>query len=242
MKKIITAAVLLAGAYLPAQAQIGAGTILLGGSLGYSSQKTEGSLGFTNTNELLSKENRFSASPTAAYFLADNLAVGINLGYSRGTTIQNFYAVSLPGSPNPSVRLIGESEQVSRSFSVGPMARYYKFVGDKAAFFGQLGGGYRSSRSEITSPPGVFGGTNQLTTGSGFYGVLSPGFAFFPSDKFGLEVSLCGLGYQRLNQETNYIAPSTPEPNPRKSTLSTFDAGLGLSSLQLGAAFYLGRK
>ena len=43
-----------------------AGTILLGGNIGYSQQTTEGSLGRTNTNEKLSRKAQFSTSPTAA--------------------------------------------------------------------------------------------------------------------------------------------------------------------------------
>ncbi|GAA4351663.1 hypothetical protein GCM10023185_10510 [Hymenobacter saemangeumensis] len=227
-----------------AQGQIAAGTMMLGGSVGYIQQSTEGAVG--NTNEKLSELWQFNVSPTAAYFLVDNLAVGLNLGYSGSTgTLYNYIrAVPIGGTGSGVTVLQDVSELRSYNLRVGPIARYYQFVGEKAALFGQLGGGYQANRmeGETTSADPLYV-SSELVTGGGFFAQLMPGFAFFPTHKLALEVTLGGFGYQRQTQKATFTQPAmVPASNVREYTASSFGASFGLSSLQLGAVFYLGRK
>ncbi|MCB2410451.1 outer membrane beta-barrel protein [Hymenobacter lucidus] len=244
MKKTIGGAALLVLLATAAQAQIAPGTILLGGTMRYSAQSREGTLANTDQTVKLAQTNQFTISPTVGYFLSENLAVGLNLSYSHLKTTDYQYIVAVPvsGSGLGSVIKNGRIESKGPSFSVGPVARYYAFVGEKAAFFGQLGAGFWGDRTE-SKPEDVLVGSpsSARSTGSGYYAQLAPGFVFFPTPKFGLEVSLQGLMYQRGESKTEITSSIQPKPVSQESTNSSFAAGLGLSNLQIGAAFYLGR-
>ncbi|MCB2380195.1 outer membrane beta-barrel protein [Hymenobacter sp. BT635] len=242
MRNFIWGAAVLTLLTHTAQAQLGPGTILLGGSLGYSQQSREGALDNTDRRFKLNKSIQFAIGPTAGYFLTDNLALGVSADYSITGNTQYQYLIAVPVFGTGPGRVVenGTIEMKTRRFNVGPMARYYAFVGEKAAFFGHLGAGYQGFRSEsISASPLVANDSESLTTGSGYYAQLAPGFVFFPSAKLGLEVSLQGLLYRRTKNETTRDDLTTP--TPLKSTSSRFEAGIGLSNLQIGAAFYLGR-
>jgi hypothetical protein len=251
MKNTIIGTVLLGVLSVSAQAQITAGTTLVSGGIGYYQNNDSRALGNTSTPELVAKDQQFNVSPVGAYFIADNLALGFNLNYAANTNTRYFYTVAVPvsGIGPESMVLIGETTQEGRSIQVGPMARYYKFLGEKTAFFGQLGAGYQHSRQEevSTSVSGPFT-RNVLTTGSGFYAQLTPGFAYFPIPKFALELTMRGLSYLNQSQEARQtytdvlLTPGLLEGLTAESSYRGFAADFGLSSLQLGASIYLGRK
>jgi len=153
---------------------------LLSGSIGYRS----GDLGDGGNLNL------FNFTPSVGYFVADNLAIGLNgdLLLQGGTA----------------------SYDRQNMYSVGPFARYYRFVGgsDKFALYGQGSLGYRH-----------YSGGADLG-----YVAITPGLAFFPIPRFGLEASLRGLSYSgNFNRQYN------------------FDFGFGLQNIQLGAAYYFGK-
>jgi hypothetical protein len=124
---------------------------LLSGSIGYRSDKYFGR----------ESQDIFNFAPTVGYFVADNLALGIN---------GNLQA--LGGNANYFDQTI---------YSVGPFARYYRFVGgsDKFALYGQGSLGY----THYSAGPNLG------------YVSIAPGLAFFPIPRFGLEASLRGLSY-----------------------------------------------
>lgn len=130
-------------------------------------------------------------------------------------TVGTFVADNLALGISASVRLDGGNADHFgyNSYAVGPFARYYRFVGgDKFALFGQGGVGY--ARTNPTGADGVNQG----------YVSVTPGLAFFPVPRFGLEASLRGLTYA-----TDF------------NNASTLDLGFSLSNFQLGAAYYFGK-
>jgi hypothetical protein len=153
---------------------------LLSGSIGYRSDKYRGS----------DNQDTFNFTPTIGYFVADNLALGLN----------------------GNLQLLGGNSSVfgQNSYSVGPFARYYRFVGgsDKFALYGQGSIGYSH----------YSGGFN-----FGYLGI-TPGLAFFPIPRFGLEASLRGLSYSSNFNDAH-----------------SFDLGLSLQNIQFGAAYYFGK-
>ncbi|GGC45618.1 hypothetical protein GCM10011386_42380 [Parapedobacter defluvii] len=144
----------------------------------------------------------FSILPNVGVFVSDNIAVGLGFGYS--------WSQSDDGSEKSK---IGE-------FSAAPFARLYKGDGD-FKFFGQLSVpmGWGTSKVDDTK-----------VNNTARYGVaLSPGFAYFPTSKVGIEFSVRGLYYQNSSVE--------PEGG-EKTTTNSF--GLNANSLapSIGIQFY----
>jgi hypothetical protein len=184
MKKLFTLALLgLTAGTTYAQTPLTKGRGLLSGSIGYRSEKVSGQRNI----------DLFNLTPTIGYFIADNLALGIN----GDLQIQG-----------------GNSYYFGQTvYSVGPFARYYHFVGgsDKFALYGQGSLGYRHYSLNVD-------GNSQ-----GYVGI-TPGLAFFPIPRFGLEASLRGLSYA-----TNF------------DNSHSLDFGFSLQNIQLGAAYYFGK-
>ena len=64
-----------------AQTAIPAGTVSLGGSVGYYRHTTNAQVSGSNLSSE-SVSSQFQLAPSAGYFVADNLAVGLSLGYA----------------------------------------------------------------------------------------------------------------------------------------------------------------
>jgi len=144
----------------------------------------------------------FSILPNVGVFVSDNVAVGLGFGYT--------WAQEDDGAEKSK---IGE-------FSAAPFARLYKGDGS-FKFFGQLSVpmGWGTSKVDDTK----IGNTEH-------YGVaLSPGFAYFPTSKIGIEFSVTGLYYQNTTWK--------PEEGDKVSTNSF---GLNANSLapRIGVQFY----
>ena len=220
MKTLICSLALSLVAASGAQAQIAKGTTLLTGNIGYISVTNK-------SGNYDSKVSRFEGNLGAGHFLADNLMLGLNLGYVDGNEDYPIYNAIDPFDP-----YVAYGNYNTKEFSLGPVLRYYKFVGgDQAAFFGQVGGGYRSAR-QLTEPG--LGSPSFQHDRKGFYGQLAPGFVFFPTPKFGLELSLRGLSYEHMKEEASAFAS--------EMKTSSLDFGFGLNDLRFGASFYLGRN
>ncbi|WP_400192696.1 hypothetical protein [Hymenobacter sp. B81] len=218
------ALLLLAGA---AQAQTSAGTIMVGGGLGASSRTYETDFSSTAPDSEV-KVSSFSFSPQVGYFLADNLAVGVfaDLNNEKATR---------PVFDQRGVEY--KVEETARRTQVGPFVRYYHMVGDegKAGFYGQLAAGLQKSKDEYdTSRPNEYDESTEL---SGGFAAITPGFVFFPTRKFGLELTLGNLGFYSVKGETK---TDNPFFQPYKTKESGVDANFGLRNLSIGAFFYLG--
>ena len=127
-------------------------------------------------------------------------------------TVGFFVADNVALGLNGNLQVLGGNSTYSRqtTYSVGPFARYYRVVGgsDKFALYGQGSLGYSHYN----------GGYNLG------YASITPGLAFFPIPRFGLEASLRGLSYSSNFNDTH-----------------SFDFGFSLQNIQLGAAYYFGK-
>lgn len=226
MKNFVFAAALLLAAGA-AQAQTSAGTIMVGGSLGFSSRTTETDFSSTQPDTEV-KSRSFSIAPQVGYFLSDNLAVGLfaDLSNQKRTS---------PLFDGRGVEF--KAEETTRQTQVGPFVRYYHLVGDegKAGFFGQLAGGLQSRKTEYdTSRPGDF---DDRIEGSGGFANLTPGFVYFPTEKFGIELTLGNFGFSSLKSD---YTSDNPNFRPYEVKESGVNANFGLRNLSVGAFFYLG--
>lgn len=128
-----------------------------------------GAAGFSNESTGDVKTNGFTVSPRVGYFVSENIAVGVALGYTSTTD-------KAPGS-----------EDIKNSmFEVGAFGRYYFTPASKFSLFGQLGVAYATNKYE----EGDFEAKS-----NGFNIGLAPGINYFVSDHFALEATFGILGY-----------------------------------------------
>lgn len=229
-------AMVVAGA--SAYAQIGQGTLMLGGSLGFNSTG-EQTTKITNPNAPDVKTPGYSNwnfSPRIGYFLTDDIALGIDLGlgqtYRGNTTSTN-----------------GDKTDTYSSFdfSVGVFGRYYMNLSDNLYFYGQARVGFTtSSYTELDpapSDPGALQDGDKVTNNQ--FGIgITPGLTFFPAPKWGVDFNLGGI----INFASNTTKVETPVGPPpanatisdRETTRSDFGIGFGLNPT-LGLHYYMGR-
>lgn len=151
------------------QAQTTSGSAFFGGGINYSNSDETDVLG----RDYEASNLNFNIS--AGYFVADQFSVGLNVG-------------------------IGNSESgtyESKSFAVGPFARYYKITSnEKLAFFGQLEIAYFSTKEETD-----FGMGPVEFESNGFGAALSPGLAYFFNEHWSAEFSFVGIEYLSTKDE-----------------------------------------
>ncbi|MCZ4245035.1 outer membrane beta-barrel protein [Pedobacter punctiformis] len=119
----------------------------------------------------------FSIVPSAGYFVANNFAIGTGVGYTY----------------NKEVSRLRQNE----AFVVAPFGRYYVGLSDQFKFFGQLSVPMAFGNNKIVDANGDTGAKVGSTTSIGVN--VAPGFAFFPTKRIGIEVSVNGLGYNNFS-------------------------------------------
>lgn len=108
MKKVLLVAI-MAVAGLTASAQTEKGKVLVGGSIGFGTEKSDVSGAEESTS--------FNITPKAGYFVSDNIVIGLGLGYEYEKSATDVKADYV---------------------SVAPFGRYYKSLSDQFKFFGEL--------------------------------------------------------------------------------------------------------
>lgn len=207
---------------LPLQAQTTKGSVLLGGGLNFSLNQSKSSTyaaTFWKNNNL-----GLSIKPEAGYFLADNLAFGtaLLLNYSR----------NLQG---------GEKTAKAHGLGISPLARYYKFFGEKLAFFGQGGFGYARHTDKSRDLYSSDSSTNfhVIQTTEEFYSSLMPGLSYFPMPWLGFQFTLGELKYGKTDVEKQQNSPQTGSTSKWKTTDKSLTADFGLGQATLGINFFL---
>lgn len=149
------------------------GDVFISGSVGYGSDED-----FNGD-----KVNEFNISPKAGYFVTNNIAVGLSLGYTNSKTEES-----------------GEADTKFNTFEVGAFGRYYFTPASQFSIFGQLGLGYSTSKAEQGDAETKFNGFNVG---------LAPGISYFVSKNIALEATFGLLGYQSVkNDDTDAKADS----------------------------------
>jgi len=134
-----------------------------------------GSLTDNNNN---TNSNQFTFSPKIGYFVDDNIAIGLDLGYRSN---KNERRVPLTNA------IIKAKETI---LSAGAFARYYIAPENQFSLFGELGIGYSSRQFEE--------GIIEDPKRNGFYLGFSPGVNYFVSHHFALEASVGLLRYDTV--------------------------------------------
>jgi hypothetical protein len=171
MKKVILSLVAVVALAFGANAQTDKGSMFIGGTLGFSSEKVEGA------DE---SATAFEIAPRFGYFVADNFAIGLGVGFTS----------TKEAVPNA---------EAATSFFVNPFARYYvPTAGENFKFFAELGVNY-STGDFLTTQDGIIGAFP--VEASAFGVNLSPNFAFFPASNWAIEFGIRGLYFDSINPE-----------------------------------------
>jgi outer membrane protein len=200
MKKVILAFAAMV-ATIGVQAQTNQGRLFINGQISAYSQSVE-----RDDDE---KASGVALTPSVGYFVADRFAIGLGLGIEsqRSEDIINNT----------------ERSETSSQVTIAPFARYYvPTSNDKFHFFAQarLGIGFGNTKTKNGS----------VTVESGKYQAIdfaiSPGFAYFPSDHWSVELSFRGL----------FINSNNPDGNDNNTTT----VGLGVNSLapSVGVSYF----
>lgn len=239
IKKSVLSVLLLGTAIGTAQAQTEAGKLLVSGQVNYYQSKGES----TSTNpsgsvanaQQDSKQSSFNFAPQIGFFVADNLALGIRGSVGSGKTIETRNDNGSPDTYHRNDRIKG--------VTIGPFMRYYKMLGEKIAFYGQLAGGYQRQTQNNSS---YYSGINNEeyysseAKSTGGFATLSPGFVFFPTPKVGLELTVGSLSYTASKSESTFQSNQSYQTSYEGNS-SSFGANFGLQYLAVGASFHLGK-
>ncbi|MGB0176841.1 MAG: hypothetical protein ACPF9D_06730 [Owenweeksia sp.] len=213
MKKITLLAIGLLFSGL-ALAQPLSNHLYLGGSLGFSSENSSTTVG--NTTIDYPKTTTYNFSPAIGYTIADYWLVGVRVG--------------LGGSTVTDVNGLGE-EVISRSSSAGAsiFGRYYFSLSDQFFFYPDLGIGFSAVNSEIE----INGTTNESPTTNIFRAGITPGFAYYPTTHWGIELSAGFVGFTSASSNNDNVDPNVETSN------NSFEFTLNAATVNVGISYLL---
>jgi hypothetical protein len=216
MKKLILLFALVGGISY-ANAQIGSGSLMIGGGLNFNTSSSETTNGGTTVDGPTTTS--FGISPRVGYFFTDNLAVGLELGYNSTST------KITPATPPPD-----EIKSTTSTFEVSPFIRYYSPIADKGGAFLQATVSFATGtdKDETTT-----GGTTVTTESdiSSFGVGINPGIYWFITEKIGLEGTFGFLGY----------TSETIKTGDEEEKSSDFGLVLDTRTIGVGFHYYIGR-
>jgi outer membrane protein len=126
-------------------------------------------LGSTNDKNADVKTSSFEIAPQLGYFVTENIAVGVKVGYSSNKT-----------------KTVGTTTSDVSGFGVGAFGRYYFTPASKFSLFGQLGFDYGSLTNNLSTPKVKLNTTDVN---------LGLGLNYFVSSNFSLEAGVAALSF-----------------------------------------------
>jgi hypothetical protein len=213
-QKFLLSLVLVCTFIVSGHAQIKKGGIWLGGSIGYSEQKTDYDGSTSDT-----KSRTFVISPAIGKVVKDNLVVGVSLSYYNSKTENNSSSSTI--------------DQKGKSYGGGVFVRQYVPVINRLYIFGQGNANYSSIRINETQRDYYGIPTKYKSKGWSSGLGITPGVAVSITKNLLIESGFNNLFYVSYSKnKTSLDSPSAP-----KTTTSNFSAGV---SLENQSAFYLG--
>ena len=222
--KMLVVTGMVTGAVMSSNAQISKGSLMFGGSLGANiameSKTAVGSVSVTTPGY-----TEWNFSPTAGYFIADGLVVGLGLNLDS----KYMYQVSTTDK--------SKTENIMASgLGVNLIVRKYFEIESKVYFHAQAGLGYSSMNYTDRDKDGA----SALKDGDKFSGTtiginITPGLTYFVSPKWGIDFSLNNiLAYNSstLTQDDGVAKVET--------TSGGISVGAGLTPT-LGLFYYMGK-
>jgi hypothetical protein len=186
-----------------------------GGSFNLST--TGGNIETGNTTTDKQSTASFEIKPEVGYFLSEDLAVGLGVGFSSSRT-------KTPGDPEVIERTTG--------FSIEPFTRYHIGISDKLSLFGQGQLGFSTSINKEEAGSTTTDGPRSNTIRIAVF----PGVSFDLNEKVALEAFIGGfdMAYSHKTQTTD--AGDTEV----KNRTSNFDMGINMDHLFTTGALNIG--
>lgn len=204
MKKLILSVTAVCAIVLSANAQTEKGTYIIGGTASYESSKSDADNAKATQN--------LSIVPNLGYFVSDNIAIGTGIGYEY----------SKVGYASAS----GQNEAVV----VSPFGRYYVGLSDKFKFFGQASVPMAFGTVKATDADGEAGDKTGTSTSIGV--AVSPGFAYFPTKKIGIELGFTGASFN------SYKVKDADDNDLKGAGREDFAIGANFFSPKIGIQFH----
>jgi hypothetical protein len=199
-----------------ASAQITKGSVLLGGGISGSKNKSE------NNNSQESTYSSFGISPAIGVAIKENTVVGLRLSYSHSKSEQ----------PSGNIPL----EQKQNGYSAGVFYRRYLGLSTKFYLFGEAAAYYYFNKQENTYP-GSVSSQESKSAGLNFY----PGVAYAVNKRIHLEVGLNNLVDLSYGSSTTKSTSSGNTVTSKSSGLG-FTTNVSASApLTVGFRFVLGK-
>jgi hypothetical protein len=202
-------------------AQIGKGTVMLGGNLSYDESSS------SNNGAASNKNTDLALNPSFGKAIKDNLILGFDVTYGHGTSSEK-----------------GVFDETSNSFGAGIFLRKYKFLGNGFYLFGQsrLGGAYSHGSTTSPSDPNspynpVSDVSNSFTLSLGF----EPGIAYALNRKWQLEIALpdfFAVNYGHSKETVTYT--SEPKDENASNNFSAASTLTGTNVVSIGVKYLIG--
>lgn len=225
MKKLLVASAFalfgLTNAQTTSPAPIAKGTVYLSGSVGYSQEENN------NGND---KMESFNIIPRAGFFVADNFAVGLGVGFA--TTKDTNISTTTFGPATT----VTTNELRTPAFVIEPFARKYWTLSDKLYFFGQLAvpmafGKVEAETSAVTTSGStvttVSSSTEAKSTSVGV--TVKPGLDYFLNKNWTIEATIGEFGYNNF------------KPKGGVAT-NNYNFGLDLTAVTIGVKYVFAKS
>lgn len=229
MKQTLFLAIVFAISNLSAQTE--KGKFLLHGQFAYaSSTSTADYTSFNDPTNYQASTKNAQLNIGFAYFLMNNLALGIGPSYSNYINENKQTRLSIPDN-------YYSSKYTTNNISLILFLRKYIPLNNQFSLYGQFefGGGPSKiiTKSTDSNNPEV----TYTSKGTGFRAGISGGAAWFPSKNFGLHVGLGNFGW---NNETSKSENNSNQNYSGSSKSNGFNFSLNTASLQIGLSYFFG--
>lgn len=148
------------------------GTILVGGNVGYTSEKIDREIAEA-------KANTFEFSPRVGYQFHDNWTAGVEF--------------SIQSSKNT----LGDGETKFNGFKAGAFLRYTVPLNETFSVFADLGAGFQNQKDKSYTN----GSLISTSKADGMYVGITPALFINMKKGFGLNFNIGGLGYETLSYD-----------------------------------------
>lgn len=185
------------------------GTILMGGTMGFTSSSASTKINGTAANS--GSQFQFTLAPKMGYFFLRNFCAGLSISFN---TASRSTVTPEPGKAD-SINKESESQLLA-----GPFFRYYIFPSNRIGIFGELEIGLGASS---TSAAAGSSNAGQFSFGIG------PGLTFFANDMVAIEAL---VKYNMLTQSY-----TTSIKDPSTGTVTNENANTTINSVNFGVGF-----
>jgi len=213
MKKQLLTLIAVCAIAMGATAQTEKGDNLIGGSFSISSSKME--------SPNYEKRNSYGINPSYAHFFSKNLAIGLIAGANYSKNINNNF--------DSYYNITSTRTSKQKSFSVGPVVRYYVDIVDKLKAFGQVSGTIGFLKTDETYTGNYNYNPTPNTKFTQYNASIRPGLAFFPTKKLGIELGFSLLSYNKIDYKGDAPANTWYDAEAFDFGFNTFNPFLGFN-------------